>query len=68
MTGAFAPETPVKGGITLDDPGFAIPADCDRLERYSPECSRALRFQLPEKFVIQLQQGRLRVALKVIHL
>ncbi len=26
----FAPETPVKGGIALDEPGFAIRWDCDR--------------------------------------
>ena len=28
-----APETPVKGGITLDEPSFAIRSDCDRLNR-----------------------------------
>jgi len=29
----FAPETPVKGGIALDEPGFAIRTDCDKVNR-----------------------------------
>jgi hypothetical protein len=29
----FAPETPVKGGIALDEPGFAMRPDCDKLNR-----------------------------------
>ena len=33
MDRGFAPETPVKGGITLDEPVFAIRPDCDRLNR-----------------------------------
>ena len=33
MDRGFAPETPVKGGITLDEPGFAIRTDCDGLNR-----------------------------------
>ena len=32
MIGA-PPQTPVKGGIALDNPGFAILADCERLDR-----------------------------------
>ncbi len=27
----FAPETRVKGGVALDEPGFAIHSDCGRL-------------------------------------
>jgi len=33
----FAPETPVKGGITLDNPGFAIRTDwTDALDGWTP--------------------------------
>jgi hypothetical protein len=53
----LAPETPVKGGIAIDNPGFAMRMDCDRFERFRFNLTHILAAPQAAGFLFIATQG-----------